>query len=163
MQEIYGGAGGFRCIINNDKGICEGATAACLRKVVTRMVQLGTRGRSSETLLRRCTNFVRFNTIDLDEQSISARCDVVVSAGGVAALVMVLQQGPSGAKCNAAGALSYSPVSEQHHDVALSAGGVAALIGVLQQGPDDAKQHAAGALSNLTVSEQHLSSIVMWQ
>ena len=71
---------------------------------------------------------------------------MAVSAGGVAAVVRVLQQGPDDAKWNAAAALSTITESEQYRDVAASSGGVAALATVLQQGPDDAKDHDSVAL-----------------
>ena len=44
MQGIYGDAGDLNRTITNDRGIYEGATATCLRKVVAKMVQLETRG-----------------------------------------------------------------------------------------------------------------------
>ena len=69
--------------------------------------------------------------------------DVVVSAGGVAALAGVLQQRPDGAKGEAATAVTYTALSnaalslsnisqsEQHRDVVVSAAGLAALVWVL--------------------------------
>ena len=86
--------------------------------------------------------------------------NVVVSAGGVAALLGVLQDGLDQAKQYTAGTLALITDNKQHCDVVVMAGGVAALLGILQQGPEDAKEGAALALAHITDNKQHRIMVV---
>ena len=139
------------------------AVAEGIRKVLDKLVYLKTQGRSSKGPLKKCVNFIEECTsikdwvwmVDEAPNNGTLRRDLVVRAGGVAALLGILQQGPDTAKPNVARALANITESNEHCDVVVKAGGVAVLLGILEHGPDKAKPFAVSALANITWSDSN--------
>ena len=180
MSETNGSADDLLRMVNEDEDILQVAMEACIRKVMAKLEQLGPRACGSELhvldgIRSKCILFIASITTKSPDgwsSPVGMRCDVVVSAGGVATLVGVLQYGPDVAKSHAAAALAnvtadpdaYDPYSAMHDRtgfVVASAGAVAALLGALQHGPDEARRFSAVALCNITRNKQHRHAVVI--